>query len=113
MGIVLAKAAFTDLAIQWGMFILAALFRTEKFWFMTGSATFIVTVQSLFETGKLFPRQVHECSILHDVHCVNSQSFQRNLWYRVVVCSCTKSSHGYRVWYTGSCTAMVRALAVR
>ena len=55
---ILVQAAITDFGIQWSLFILAACIRTEKFFFMAGSATFFVTVQSLFTTGTLFPRQV-------------------------------------------------------
>ena len=55
---VLVKAAITDVCLQWSLFLIAACLKTEKFFFMAGSATFILTVQSLFSTGTLFARQV-------------------------------------------------------
>ena len=59
MGNVLVKAAVTDMALQWGLFLIAAYFRTEKFYDLAGSSTFILlAIQSLLSTGKLFPRQV-------------------------------------------------------
>jgi hypothetical protein len=54
----LMKAAITDFCIQYSLFLIAICLRTEKFFFLAGSATFFVTVQSLFQTGTLFPRQV-------------------------------------------------------
>jgi hypothetical protein len=59
MGNVLVKAAVTDMALQWGLFLIAAYFRTEKFYDLAGSSTFILlAIQSLLSTRKLFPRQV-------------------------------------------------------
>ena len=59
MGNVLAKAAITDMGLQWGLFLIAAYLRTEKFDDLAGSATFILlAIQSLISNGKLFPRQV-------------------------------------------------------
>ncbi len=59
MGSVLSKAAVTDLALQWALFLVAAYFKTEKFYDLAGSATFILLgAQSLMNTGKYFPRQV-------------------------------------------------------
>ena len=59
MGNVLAKAAITDMGLQWGLFLIAAYLRTEKFYDLAGSATFILlAIQSLISNGKLFPRQV-------------------------------------------------------
>ena len=54
---VLVKAAITDFFIQYSLFLIAICLRTEKFFFLAGSATFFVTIQSLF-TGTMFPRQV-------------------------------------------------------
>ena len=59
MGSVLSKAAATDLALQWALFLVAAYFKTEKFYDLAGSATFILlSTQSLVHTGKFYPRQV-------------------------------------------------------
>ena len=59
MGSVLSKVVVTDLLLQWGLFLVAAYFRTEKFYDLAGSATFILlSVQSILSQGKLFPRQV-------------------------------------------------------
>ena len=59
MGNVLVKAAITDMSLQWGLFLIAAYFRTEKFYDLAGSSTFILlAIQSLLSTRKLFPRQV-------------------------------------------------------
>ena len=54
---VLVNAVITDFFIQYGLFLIAIYLRTEKFFFLAGSATFFVTVQSLF-TGTMYPRQV-------------------------------------------------------
>ena len=59
MGNVLAKALTADLAIQLLMFSLAWYQKSERFYDLTGSSTFILLVmQSLMGTGKFFPRQV-------------------------------------------------------
>ncbi|MEQ2248278.1 hypothetical protein ILYODFUR_017590 [Ilyodon furcidens] len=42
MGSTLAKCALTDLGIQWAGWALAAAFRTEKFYDLAGSGTFIL-----------------------------------------------------------------------
>lgn len=64
MGNVLVKAAVTDMALQWGLFLIAAYFKTEKFYDLAGSGTFILlAIQSLLSTRKIFPRQV--ISVLH------------------------------------------------
>ena len=65
MGNVLGKAAAVDFAIQWGMFLLAAYFKTEKFFDATGSATFLVLmVQSLLHARRFFPRQVVQSGLV-------------------------------------------------
>ena len=59
MGNTLVKAAVTDMGLQWGLFLIAAYFRTEKFYDLAGSITFILlAIQSLVSTRRLFPRQV-------------------------------------------------------
>ncbi len=59
MGNTLAKAAVTDMAIQWVCFAVAAYFQTEKFYDLVGSSTFLILVmQSIVNTGRFFPRQV-------------------------------------------------------
>ena len=65
MGNVLGKAATVDFCIQWGMFLLAAYLKTEKFFDATGSATFLVLVlQSLLHTRRFFPRQVVQSGLV-------------------------------------------------
>ncbi len=65
MGNALVKAAATDLAIQWGCFLVAAYFKTEKFYDLAGSATFIVLLlQSLSSNGRFFPRQVIQSGLV-------------------------------------------------
>lgn len=59
MGNVLTKAAATDMLLQWSLFLIAAYFKTEKFYDLAGSSTFILLlVQSILNTGKFLPRQV-------------------------------------------------------
>ena len=59
MGNVLGKAIAVDFLIQWGMFLLAAYMKTEKFFDATGSATFVILMlQSLLHARRFFPRQV-------------------------------------------------------
>ena len=59
MGSVLSRAVATDLTLQWVLFLVAAYFRTEKFYDLAGSATFILlSVQSLLQTRQFYPRQV-------------------------------------------------------
>ena len=59
MGNTLAKAAFIDMGLQWALFLIAAYIKTEKFYDLAGSSTFILlAVQSLLSNRKLFPRQV-------------------------------------------------------
>ena len=60
---VLVKAAITDFCLQYILFLFAICLRTDKFFFLAGSATFFVTVQSLFQTGTMFPRQVSGLAI--------------------------------------------------
>lgn len=65
MGNVLIKAAATDFLLQWGLFLIAAYLRTEKFYDLAGSSTFILlTVQSLIGTGRFFTRQVIQSSLV-------------------------------------------------
>ena len=59
MGNILAKAATTDMLLQWSLFLIAVYFKTEKFYDLAGSATFLLLVtQSITSTRKFFPRQV-------------------------------------------------------
>ena len=59
MGNTLVKAAVTDFLLQWGLFLIAAYMRTERFFDLAGSSTFVLlAVQSLINTGRFFPRQV-------------------------------------------------------
>ncbi|XP_064389929.1 uncharacterized protein LOC135337854 isoform X2 [Halichondria panicea] len=65
MGSVLSKAAVTDLALQWALFLVAAYFKTEKFYDLAGSATFILlSTQSLMHTGKFYPRQLIQTALV-------------------------------------------------
>lgn len=65
MGNTLAKAAFIDMGLQWALFLIAAYFKTEKFYDLAGSSTFILlAVQSLLSNRKLFPRQVVQSSLV-------------------------------------------------
>ena len=59
MGNTLVKAAVIDMGLQWGLFLIAVYFKTEKFYDLAGSSTFILlAIQSLMNTRKFFPRQV-------------------------------------------------------
>jgi len=59
MGNIFTRALVTDFSIQWLMFLIAAYLRTEKFYDLTGSSTFIIlALQSLLTAGRFFPRQV-------------------------------------------------------
>ena len=54
----LVKAAVVDFAIQWALWVFAAYFRTEKFYDLAGSGTFLVlTLQTLLSDGRYHPRQ--------------------------------------------------------
>ena len=65
MGNVLGKAAAVDFAIQWGVFLIAAYLRSEKFYDATGSVTFIaLMLQSLLQTRRFFPRQVIQSGLV-------------------------------------------------
>ena len=65
MGNVLAKAAAVDMSIQWIMFLLAYYLRTEKFFDITGSATFILLLLlTLKNGGRFFPRQVIQSGLV-------------------------------------------------
>lgn len=63
---VLVKAAITDFCIQYSLFLIAICLRTDKFFFLSGSATLFVIVQSLFQTGTMFPRQVSGPQVIYD-----------------------------------------------
>ena len=59
MGNALVKYAVVDMGLQWALFLVAAYFKTGKFFDIAGSGTFILlVVQSLISNRKLFPRQV-------------------------------------------------------
>jgi hypothetical protein len=59
MGNALVKAAASDMVLQCALFLVAAYFQTEKFYDISGSATFILLlIQSITSTGKFLPRQV-------------------------------------------------------
>lgn len=65
MGNTLVKAAVTDFAIQWSCFVIAALLKTEKFYDLAGSATFILlALQSLTRNGRFFPQQVIQSGLV-------------------------------------------------
>ena len=55
----LFSAAALDFGIQWGLWLVASLFQTEKFYDLAGSSTFILlTWQSLRRGRKFYIRQV-------------------------------------------------------
>lgn len=65
MGNTLVKAAAIDFLLQWGLFLIAAYLRTEKFFDLAGSSTFVLlAVQSLINTRRFFPRQVIQSSLV-------------------------------------------------
>ena len=65
MGNTLVKAAAIDFLLQWGLFLIAAYLRTEKFFDLAGSFTFVLlAVQSLINTRRFFPRQVIQSSLV-------------------------------------------------
>ena len=65
MGNVLAKAAALDIAIQWLMFLPAYYYQTERFFDITGSATFILLLlYTLKNSGRFFPRQVIQSGLV-------------------------------------------------
>jgi len=58
MGNILVKSAVADFGIQWACFALASLLKTEKFYDLAGSGTFLLlAIQSLRWGGKFFLRQ--------------------------------------------------------
>ncbi|KAL8600571.1 hypothetical protein ACOMHN_062443 [Nucella lapillus] len=58
MGNSLAKAAALDFGIQWGCWVIAAALKTEKFYDLTGSSTFLaLALQSLRWGGTYHTRQ--------------------------------------------------------
>jgi len=59
----LFSAAVLDFGIQWGSWLIASLFQTEKFYDLAGSTTFILlTWQSLRWGGKFHLRQIVQSS---------------------------------------------------
>ena len=67
MGVVfgrLARLAVVDFGVQWGLFVLAAALRTEKFYDFSGSCTFLLLVGTAIQrararqSGTLSARQV-------------------------------------------------------
>lgn len=65
MGNVIGKASLIDFSIQWAAFLVAAYFRTEKFYDTVGSLTYIIlTAYSLVRGGKFFPRQVIQSGLV-------------------------------------------------
>lgn len=65
MGNALVKAAVTGLGINWAAFIVASALKTEKFYDITGSLTFLVLiVQSLAHRGTFFPRQFIQSNLI-------------------------------------------------
>ena len=65
MGNALGKAAAADFLLQWGLFLVAAYLKSEKFYDLAGSSTFILlVVQSLINSGKFFPRQVIQSGLV-------------------------------------------------
>ncbi|KAL4222134.1 hypothetical protein ACF0H5_018174 [Mactra antiquata] len=58
MGNTFGKAAVIDFGIQWALWAVAAAFKTEKFYDLAGSGTFLYLAwQSLKWSGTSFPRQ--------------------------------------------------------
>lgn len=54
-----AKAAVVDFGIQWSLWVVASLLKTEKFFDLAGTSTFVYLVwQTLFWTGRFYPRQL-------------------------------------------------------
>ncbi len=67
MGNVLVKAAVTDMSIQWLLFLVAAYFKTEMFYDLAGSSTFILLImQSITKTGRFYPRQVRDAFVVQN-----------------------------------------------
>jgi len=59
MGNALVKAALTDMTLQWVCFAVAIYFKTEKFYDLVGSSTYLILImQSMISAGRFFPRQV-------------------------------------------------------
>lgn len=56
---VYTKAAVIDFGIQWSLWAVASLLKTEKFFDLAGSSTFVYLVwQMMFWAGRFYPRQV-------------------------------------------------------
>lgn len=91
MGNVLTKAAATSMLIQWGMFLLAWYYKTEKFYDLTGSITFLLLVmQSIVGTGKFFPRQVLTTSKARTVYKSYTGCLKFLICsYAIVICQVT------------------------
>ena len=65
MGNVLTKAAAMNIAIQWFMFLLTYYNRTEKFFDITWSVTFVLLLlYTLKSGGRFFPRQVIQSGLV-------------------------------------------------
>ena len=65
MGNFVSRAAVVDFALQWGLFLIANYLKTEKFYDLAGSSTFVLLiVQSLVNGGKFFPRQVIQSGLV-------------------------------------------------
>ena len=80
------KAAITDMAVQWVLFLIAAYFKTEKFYDLAGSSTFLLLiVQSLLSTRKLFPRQV-----IPPLPCWDTNCYYKALKESLYTCTTSK-----------------------
>lgn len=65
MGNTYGKIAVVDFGIQWACWAVAALLKTEKFFDLTGSATFLLlTYLSLKLGGTFYPRQKIQSSLI-------------------------------------------------
>jgi len=54
MGSIIGKCALLDFGIQWGLFVVAAALKTEKFYDLAGSSTFILLAVQSLQWGKTF-----------------------------------------------------------
>ena len=81
MGNFLAKVAVIDFAIQWSMWILATLLKTEKFYDLIGSLTFItLSLLSLTWNGRPTTRQKTQTAAI----CVWATRLGLFLFHRVM-----------------------------
>lgn len=54
-----AKAAIIDFGLQWCLWAVSSILKTEKFYDLAGSSTFVYLVwKTLFWAGRFYPRQV-------------------------------------------------------